>query len=310
MPQSYLSIDVGGTNIKFGILDRAGHIMEHHKTETPNICLDEFSAEINRIIDKYQNRVRGIAFSVPGKVDTSIGIVYHGGSLPFLDGLNFKKRFATKNELPIAVENDGKSAALAELWLGNLKQVNSGVAVVLGTGVGGGIVLNGKLLYGEHLQAGELSLMINNSDQEDLSRSLSGFNLSSVAMIRQAGQKLGLGDPQDGRAVFDYINRHDALVWPIFKGYTQRLARLLITLQGVLDVDRFVIGGGISAQSIVTQSVNNELQILLDSNPLLAAYLNNFDVKQAHFANDANLYGALYSFLLQIDEERLSHKTI
>lgn len=305
MNHSYLSIDIGGTNIKYGLLDKAGNLREHHKITTSATNLNEFKATIQGVISQYADQIRGISFSVPGKVDTTTGTVYHGGSLPFLGHVNFRKIFATPNHLPIAVENDGKAAALAELWLGNLKGINSGVAIVLGTGVGGGIIIDGHLLRGRHLQAGELSFMIN-SDHHPLNQDcLAGFNQSAVAMVTQIGQALHLKNPNDGKRVFEFINSHNEIAWPLFQSYTRGIAKLILTLQGVLDVDRFVIGGGISAQPIVTQEIQHALQMLFEENTMLRAYLTNFDVQSARFANDANLYGALYSFLDQIDKGAL-----
>lgn len=305
LQKQYLSIDIGGTNIKYALLDRAGNIIEKNKIVTPTTGISEFTAGIKEIIDQYRKVVRGIAFSVPGTVDVRTGAVYHGGSLAFLDKANFKQLFGEEYGLPVAVENDGKAAALAELWLGNLNGINSGAAIVLGTGVGGGIVLDGKLYYGEHLQAGEFSFILNNYATSDYMAAAVGTNLSAVKMIKTIGEKLQLENPVDGQLVFEYINQRDKRVWPIFEVYCQYIAKLILSLQAILDVDQYVIGGGISAQSIVTDTVNQQLGQMLDANPLVRNTLSHMKVLQARFGNDANLFGALYSFLLQTDEGSL-----
>lgn len=302
MVKNYLSIDIGGTNVKYGLLDRAGHIIERHRIKTPTDDLTSFQQAIRAIIQSYRGVIRGIAFSVPGRVDTKTGTVYHGGSLPFLDGVNFRSLFETEDQIPIAVENDGKSAALAELWLGNLQNIHSGVAIVLGTGVGGGIIIDGKLHYGTHLQAGEFSFISEDYQQDSYMNGAVGFTLSAVNMIQTIGKTLQLENPQDGRLIFDYINRHDPLAWPIFQQYCDHLAKLVLSLQAVLDVDRYVIGGGISAQPIVTQTLRTSMDQLLQNNPLIKDSLEPIDIQPAKFANDANLFGALYSFLVQVDE--------
>lgn len=306
LQKQYLSIDIGGTNIKYALLDRAGNIIEKNKMVTPTTGIEEFTTSINEIIDQYKNIVRGLAFSVPGTVDIHTGTIYHGGSLEFLDKTNFKQLFGRKYNLPVTVENDGKAAALAELWLGNLHEVNSGAAIVLGTGVGGGIILDGKLYYGEHLQAGEFSFMLNDYAAKDYMTAAIGTNLSAVNMVKRIGEKLQLDNPMDGQLVFEYIKRKDKTVWPIFEQYCRYVAKMILSLQAILDIDRYVIGGGISAQKIVTDTINNQLNQILSANALVQKTLSKINVMQTKFGNDANLFGALYSFLLQADEGTLS----
>lgn len=87
----------------------------------------------------------GIAISVPGIVDTDDGVIYHGGLLTFFHGFRIKEVLQAKYHLPVAALNDGKAAALAELATGHLKGVTNGAALVLGSGLGGGLIINGKL---------------------------------------------------------------------------------------------------------------------------------------------------------------------
>ena len=122
--------------------------------------------------------------------------------------------------MPLAVTNDGKAAALAEWWLGNLKGIQNGAAITLGTGLGGGVIVEGKLIQGAHFQAGELSFLLNATKRSDAPENaeqpnnqgltlqqLAGFSGSAVAMIRRSAQLLGLADLADGKAVFDAINQ-------------------------------------------------------------------------------------------------------
>ncbi len=83
--------------------------------------------------------------------------IYAGGALPFLDQVNLADELQL--DIPVAIENEGKTAAIAELWLGNLTGIDNGAAVVLGTGIGGVLILNDALHTGSHFQAGELSFM-------------------------------------------------------------------------------------------------------------------------------------------------------
>lgn len=182
----YLSIDIGGTNVKYAELNEAGDVIAKDKVKTEH-NLDDFLAEIDQIVDKFQaGGLSGIAFCAPGKIeDTTIRF---GGALPFLDGVDFAKRYE-KLGLPVAVVNDGKASALAESWLGSLQGVKNGAAIVLGTGVGGGIIVNGQLLAGEHFQAGELSFGILNVDKTGYDAMVGSYG-SAVGMIER-------GEPGD-----------------------------------------------------------------------------------------------------------------
>lgn len=300
----YLSIDIGGTNLKYGLLDRAGHLIEHDKVPTPTSGLDDFMQVLTSIIDTQISRVRGIAISVPGKIDVSQGVVYFGGSLPFLDKVPLGKQLSEKYHVPVGLENDGKAAAMAELWLGNLQQTPNSAAVVLGTGVGGGIILNGQLLYGTHFQAGEFSFMLNDFKNSNFIDAAVGGNTSAVGMIRNIGTELSLKDPADGIAVFQQIKAGNPIAVTKFKHFCNYVAKMILNVQSVVDLQRYVIGGGISAQPLVVKTINAEYNQMLAATPIIQDSLTKPEIIVAKFGNDANLYGALYSLLQQVNGER------
>lgn len=300
----YLSIDIGGTNLKYGLLDRAGHLIEHDKVPTPTSGLDDFMQVLTSIIDTQISRVRGIAISVPGKIDVSQGVVYFGGSLPFLDKVPLGKQLSEKYHVPVGLENDGKAAAMAELWLGNLQQTPNSAAVVLGTGVGGGIILNGQLLYGTHFQAGEFSFMLNDFKNSNFIDAAVGGNTSAVGMIRNIGTELSLKDPADGIAVFQQIKAGNPIAVTKFKHFCNYVAKMILNVQSVVDLQRYVIGGGISAQPLVVKTINAEYNQMLAATPIIQDSLTKPEIIAAKFGNDANLYGALYSLLQQVNGGR------
>lgn len=158
----YLGIDIGGTNIKSGLVDKSGQITNQYKLKTPQ-NLPDLKLAIIDIVNQAQalvgDQLKGVGFSSPGRVVSETGVVHVGGAIPFIDGLNFKHFIKENFGLPAAAINDGKAAAQAELWQGHLTDVENGLVLLLGTGVGGGIVLNGQLHQGSHFQAGELSYM-------------------------------------------------------------------------------------------------------------------------------------------------------
>lgn len=94
--------------------------------------------------------------SLPGRMDSNKGYLYSGGMLQYNRGKNIVEILEKRCPVPITIENDGKCAALAEAWIGNLKDCDDGIVVILGTGIGGGIIKDKKLHKGKHFMAGEI----------------------------------------------------------------------------------------------------------------------------------------------------------
>ena len=293
----YLSIDIGGTNVKYAELNEAGDVIAKDKVKTQQ-NLDDFLAEIDQIVEKFQaDGLSGIAFCAPGKIeDTTIRF---GGALPFLDGVDFAKRYE-KLGLPIAVVNDGKASALAESWLGSLKGVKNGAAIVLGTGVGGGIIVNGQLLAGEHFQAGELSFGILNVDKTGYD-AMAGSYGSAVQMVERVNQAIGNADATDGLAAFAAINAGQPEAVAIFKNYCKNVAYLILNVQSVVDLKRIAIGGGISAQDAVIDGIREAIGEIREEIPIIKMTLTPPEIVRAQFMNTANIYGALYNLLLKVE---------
>lgn len=300
MDLNYLAIDIGGTNVKYGIVNRAGQLIEKHSEPTQSVDLASFLQQLKVITAQYIHDVKGIGISVPGKVDHTDDTIYGGGALQFLDKINLPQML--KLSIPVAVENDGKSAALSELWLGNLKGVKNGAAIVLGTGVGGGLILNGELFSGTHFQAGELSFL---SYHVDLPwQKMIGTLGSAVNMIERIATEINLPDKHNGLQVFEAINRHDEKAWPLFQAYVTEIALLIHNVQSVVDLQRYLIGGGISAQPIVATEIKKAYQKLFAHRQIIANTLTPAEIMSSKFSNDANLYGAIYHLLLVINDEK------
>ncbi|MEZ2719087.1 ROK family protein [Niallia circulans] len=301
LQKNYLAFDIGGTYLKYALINSAGTIIERNKIPTPKQGLEYFKLEIELIIQKYQEQIKGIAFSCPGKIDQNNKTIHFGGSLPFLDGVQLTKALKIREDVPISIENDGKSAALAEMWIGQLKDVSEGAAIVLGTGIGGGIIINGKLIQGSHFQAGELSFMLN--DNASGNEKLFGYNSSAVCMIQSISRELQLKNIDDGPAVFEAIKAGNPVAGKIFNDYCRNIAVLIFNIQSVIDLKRFVICGGISEQTLVVDQINSQYNQILDEIPLAKQTLTRPEICNSAFHNDANLYGALYRLLLDIDNK-------
>lgn len=296
----YLAIDIGGSFVKYSQVDHAGNLAGSHKVKTPNNLAD-LTVIIENLIADMGSNIRGVAISCPGRIDDLTGTVYNGGALPFLHEFCVKQFVASISQVPCVVMNDGKAAALSELWLGNLKGIENGAAILLGTGVGGGIILNGEIIQGRHFQAGELSFMpdrIGRPGQE----TYFGHSASAVGFVRQAASLLGLEDLDDGLTVFDVIcKQSNQEVCLLFEAYCQKIVHIILDLQAILDLDRVVIGGGISAQPIVIETISKQYHLIRNRSQIMADSLEPIEIMACQFGNEANLLGAIYRLLIEMD---------
>ncbi|MCP8967742.1 ROK family protein [Ectobacillus ponti] len=290
----YIVLDIGGTFVKYAVMDGEGHIAEKGKKPS-GTDLSSFQEVLFSIVEAQNlDVIQGIAISCPGTIDTETGTVYHGGSFPFLHEVNLGRMLEERYGKPAAIENDGKCAALAELWLGSLQEAKDGVVLVLGSGVGGGIIIDRKLHRGVHLSAGEVSYVMSQVNLKTREAHHAGMDCSAVRMVQRIAELKGLADKHDGEAVFALIQRDEEAA-AIFDEYCLQLAVQIYNLQYVLDPEVFAIGGGISAQPLVLERIQWALAELRAANPLLRTA--DPKVVSCTFRNDANLYGALYHLL-------------
>ena len=219
-----------------------------------------------------------------------------------MDGISFIEEFQPKFDVPVSVINDGKAAALSELWLGNLNGIENGLALVLGTGIGGGLILDGKLYQGKNFQAGELSFMMKQSGKPSF-EDMYGMTGSAVGLVKKVNLELGTEDTKDGAVAFEAINQKDPSVYPIFEAFAREIAYMICNVQAILDLEKIVIGGGISAQPIVIEEIRKQYRAIRAGLPFVANTLTEVEIDSCRFLNDANLLGALYQLLLNADEE-------
>ncbi|MFP7492478.1 ROK family protein [Terribacillus saccharophilus] len=293
----YLVVDIGGTMVKAALMDRGGQIIKKSSRPASRKDMEAFDTVLFESIDAlFREEVRGIAISTPGAVDIKTGVIYNGGSFPFQHGVNLKEKLQGRYDVPVAVENDGRCAALAELWLGSLKGKQDAIVLVLGTGVGGGILMNGKIHHGRNLLAGEMSYVMEAVDPETKKASFFGFGGSAVQMIKDINKANDAADMTDGKKAFEFIAAGNEAANQIFDAFCHTIAVQILNLQYIFDPEVFAIGGGISAQPILVERIQQAVDELKE--------INDFHVAEpkivcCHYQSDANLYGALYHYLTE-----------
>ena len=295
---NYLTIDIGGTAIKYAIMDEKANQISSGETPTLRANMEEFLGALDTIISPVKDDIEGIAISMPGKIDNIRGLAYTGGALGFIKNTPMKDILEEKYHLPVAIENDGKCAAHAEAWIGNLSDVDSGVVVILGTGIGGGVVLNKKVWRGHLGSAGELSaLPTNYNDATDMRSCWAVLNGYRALTVPYAISKGIDSKEMDGRKFFADLLDGDETAKQIFDQYIATLTSGIINVQAVLDVEKFCIGGGISAQDILIDAIRDSVNHYFEAAPITP--LNPPIIDRCKFRNGANLIGALKNFLDQ-----------
>ena len=155
----YLVVDVGGSAIKYAVMDDSFSIKGQG---TRGGRPDSHDAFVDAICDLYAQASApqgGIAISYCGEVDEALGEVLAGGSYQYNAGTNLKSELEGRLVCPVSIENDGNCAALAELAAGSLRGRRNAVVIVVGTGLGGGIIIDDKVYHGSHKFSGGFSLL-------------------------------------------------------------------------------------------------------------------------------------------------------
>ncbi|MFT4147635.1 MAG: ROK family protein [Micrococcaceae bacterium] len=293
----YLAIDIGGTYIKCGLLSQDAQIIQEWKVQTPG-TLKDFQTIVGAQIQKYETEVAGIAFSIPGTVYPQSKLMQDGQEIYYLKNLPLKTWMKTLTTKPWSMIDDGNAVALAENWKGNLHQVAHGAAVVLGTGVSSGLIINHELYQGSNLQAGETGLLFASLSVTKTPATTYAQLCSAVQFMSHATQLLNT-DSNDSVTVFAALaqgNHHE--LTELFRNYCKDIARLLATLQIILDVEKIVLGGGISQQQLLIEEVKKQYSLLWEEETF-GMMLSHVDIEACFFASSAQLVGALRYLLIQ-----------
>lgn len=283
-----LGIDIGGTMIKTALISQ-NEVSFKKRFPTPS-DKEQFQRLLSQMIRDYQEiqSFHKIAFSVPGSVDQS-GTVRFGGAVPYLDQLQLQSFLELEN-FEVFVENDAKAATSCEMKYGNLKGIQQAAAIILGTGVGMGICINGQLYKGTHMQAGEISFMIRDP-QITGQDSFVGMGLSAVWLIKQLAELLKVDD--EGEQVFAALkDSENESAKALFHDYCKQVAFLCFNVQTLLDVEEIVIGGEISQQEYLVQTIQQAYRELFTVAPIIKKTLQPMTIEAAKFQADANLIGA------------------
>lgn len=304
----FVGVDLGGTSIKIGICDKNGRLL--HKMEGPT----ETEGGVDHVIDTIAvytskavadssfswDQVAGIGVGIPGFTDILNGIVKLAPNLHW-HNVPVKEMLEDRLGKKVVIDNDANVAALGELWSGAGKEIDNVVCYTLGTGVGGGIIINGKIYRGFSGVAGELGHMQVVPDLEAiqcgcgqmgcLETVSSGTGI--VRMARDAVERgdrtsLSLLDALSAKNVFDAAKSGDEVALRIINRAAYYLGKSMALIAVVINPQRFIVGGGVSrAGEILLQPVR---EVFDRFTPKPAR--EGVEIVTALLGNDAGMVGA------------------
>lgn len=293
-----LVIDIGGTAIKYAIMDMDATIHEKGELDTPTDTLEHLLDVITSLYYKFKDKVDGIALSMPGNIDSDTGEIYTPGALTYNANVNIIKAIQERVNVNVAVENDGKSAALAELWKGNLSGCKDGIVLIIGTGIGGGIIHQRKLIKGKHFFAGEVSYLMTDLNSQGM-ENVFALKGSTTALILQVAALKGI-EPStlDGNKIFEWIHEGDKDSMAALENIANNIAVQIYNLQCLFDPEKVCIGGGISKQKILIEKIKEKLNSMYEKIPFPIPHAI---VENCAYYNDSNLIGALYNYKIHYE---------
>ncbi|MDC7291064.1 ROK family protein [Blautia schinkii] len=324
--ERYVSIDIGGTAIKYGLIDVKGNILE--RFEMPTQAYKGGPAILEKtvgIVESFREKVHpaGVCISTAGMVDVEKGEIFYAAPLiPEYAGTNFKRTIEEKFRIPCEVENDVNCAGLAESVSGAAKGSSISLTLTVGTGIGGCIVINGEVFHGYSNSACEVGYMhMFDSDFQTLGaasiltrkvterkggtggddggRNGDGGSNDSAGNKGSGG---GSGSNEDGSgngrrrwngyAVFEAARKGDEICVQAIQEMTDVLGRGIANICYVLNPEVVVLGGGIMAQE---DYLKDKIRASLD-HYLVPSIAQKTTLRFARHRNDAGMLGAFYHF--------------
>jgi glucokinase len=304
----YVGVDLGGTAIKVGICDEQGQLLNTYEgpTETEKgteTIIDNIVKYVHLIVEQSTytwEQVGGVGAGLAGFMDLKEGIILHSPNLPFRN-VPIRTILSERLGKPVRVDNDANVAALGEAWSGAGQGVANCVCYTLGTGVGGGIIIDGKIYQGFSGVAGELGHMAVIPDLEAIQCGCGKMGCletvsSATGIIRMAKDAVQRGDRTSlstlehmmAKDVFDAAKAGDEVAARIVNRAAFYLGKAMSAVAMVLNPERFIIGGGVSkAGDILFDEIRNVFYKLTPD-----SLQKGIEIVPATLGNDAGMIGA------------------
>ena len=306
-------VDIGGTFVKMGLFNTEGRLLEKWEMPTNKkaggtVILREISEQIlsKRVArGVHPEDIEGVGVCIPGVLDKNGMLVMEGANVKW--GITDIAGELTKLvNLPVNIINDANAAALGEAWQGSGKSCADMVMVTLGTGVGSGIIIDGKILNGALGVAGEIGHFHVKDDETEVcgcgKRGCLEQYASATGIVRLAKQRLNKDNSpstlRDGavsaKTVFDAVKEGDEVAIEVVEQFGYYLGKGLAAMANIINPEVFVIGGGVSkAGEILLQYVEPAFH------KFVVSCSGDVQFRIAELGNDAGIYGAARMVLEQ-----------
>lgn len=309
-----VGVDLGGTTTKLAFIDFDGNVI--HKWEIPtdnrdegkNITVDIAKTIYQTLSDlgETKEKLHGVGMGAPGPVDYAKGIMYNTVNLGWPDNYPLKEKLEQETSLPAFIDNDANCAALGEMWQGAGAGAKDLVCVTLGTGVGGGVIANGKIVQGISGAAGEIGHITSVPEGGAPCNCGKTGCLETVAsatgIVRIASKKLSENRGDSGplqkilqengkiaaKDVFDCARSGDPLSLEVVDEVSFHLGLALANLGGTLNPGKIVLGGGVSKAGSV---LLDKVQFYFDKFAF-SRVKESTKISVATLGNDAGVIGA------------------
>lgn len=269
---NYIGIDVGGTNLKAGLVDEQGNILATQKIKIAAVSdrqslawtLVSMTQELAKTAGVTLDQIASVGLGVPGTVDIRSGTIMYTCNLP-LRNVPIRKLFHGYLSMPLYVENDANCAALAEYFVGAGRSSKRFVTVTLGTGIGGGIVHNGKIYHGANGMAGEVGHMsiALNGEPCPCGRRGCWERYASASALKRLTARIMAENPGSileqvvqendghisGQSAFIAARRGDPVGQLVCDTYIDYLAAGIVNVINIFQPDTLAIGGGVSNEA-------------------------------------------------------------
>lgn len=321
-----LVLDYGGSSVKYALVNDNAEMEVTGTGPAPLSSLEEFLDSVEGLYDQFRDQAEGIAMSLPGFIDPTTGKHFGSGVYgSILEGKNVIELVKARCGCNVALENDGKCGALAEAWKGELSDVKNGAVLVLGSGIGGGVIVDGKVLHGRNTTAGEFSFLLTGDDHNMLdaaytSSAILGLTYKICKLknldlsVQDAAPVMELMDSltgdkyptfqeppakikADGKQIWQWIAEKDEAALTVYRGFLHSLAMLCENIQITLAPDRIVIGGGLSRANGLLDDLRQEIDALCRDT--MIADVMKAEVVLSKYRNECNILGAMYNYIQQ-----------
>lgn len=315
----FVGLEFGGTNIKAALFDDRARIIcdEFQPTgarQGVESVLNRIKAIIHDLINKQKilpNSLKGIGIASPGPLDIKTGTVFNSPNLPGWDKVPLKEIIEREFTVPVILENDTNAAALGELWMGNGKGAKNLILLTLGTGVGGGIILDKKIWHGNNDLGGEIGHMTiekNGPKCNCGNRGCFESFVSATGIVRRTVKALKEGrvsslskqtNKLTPKIIFNEAKKGDGLAKEIVNETGEYLGIGLANLVNILNPERIILGGGVvQSIEILLKPAMKELK-----KRAFARGIENLKILPWKLGNHAGIIGSIYLFFHKTQNE-------